>query len=238
MWTCSGHELWPSCSPEHFPSCSSAGLTTGPGQTGTARPSATTEPSSGALASPPLGHRPQLGPTGGTLTARTPRGLPGCHLISGEDIPRVGGTSHGGGHIPQQTRDLGPRPGLHVSPETQPGTPSGPSLSTCPGTRPGRRACAAEALGAPPSPPPLCRKGALLRALGALLHPASSGKPGHRCSGGVGGAMVAPRTLSPGCSRQFVSQGTPSPGPVPPKTGAPTPASPWPPGGVLKVPAA
>ena len=37
VWTCSGHELWPSCSPEHFPSCSSAGLTTGPGQTGTAR---------------------------------------------------------------------------------------------------------------------------------------------------------------------------------------------------------
>ena len=55
VWTCSGHELWPSCSPEHFPSCSSAGLTTGPGQTGTARPSATTESSSGALASPPLG---------------------------------------------------------------------------------------------------------------------------------------------------------------------------------------
>lgn len=74
VWTSSGHELWPSCIPEHFPSCSSAGLTTGPGQTGTARPSATTESSSGALASPPLGHRPQLGPTGGTLTARPPEG--------------------------------------------------------------------------------------------------------------------------------------------------------------------
>ncbi|CAN0517454.1 unnamed protein product [Rangifer tarandus platyrhynchus] len=55
-----------------------------------------------------------------------------------------------------------------MSPETQLGTASGPSSSTHPATRQGCRAGEAEAPGAPPSPPALCRKGALLGAPGAL----------------------------------------------------------------------
>lgn len=126
VWTCSGHKRWPSCGPEHVPSCSSAGLPTGPGQTGTAWPSVTTEPSSAASASHTTGHRLQPGPTGGTFTARPPE----CPAWPSPDLRR----GHGG-HILQQTRDLSPGTGLHVSPETQLGTPSGPSLFICPGTR-------------------------------------------------------------------------------------------------------
>ena len=194
-----------------------------------ARPSMTTEPSSGASASCSLGHRPQQGPTRGTLTARPPEGP----AWLSPDL----GRGHGG-HILRQTRDLGPRTGLRVSPETQPGTPSGPSSSTCPGTRWGRRAGAVEAPGAPPSPSTLCRKGALLGALGALLRPASSGEPGHRCWGGVGGdggpqdpaARLFPAVCLSGCPipRAWSTQ----------DRGPPTLASPWPPGGILKVPAA
>ena len=102
----------------------------------------------------------------------------------------------------------------------------GLSSSTHPATCQGCRVGEAEAPGAPPSPPALCRKGALPAALYAQ-------RPQESLATDVGvqwGVMVAPRTLLPSCSWQFVSRGAPSPGTVPPKIGPPPQPHPGPPG--------
>lgn len=173
----------------------------------------TTEPSSGASASRLLGHRPQPGPTRGTFTARPTEGP----AWPSPDL----GRGHGG-HIPRQTRDLGPRTGLRVSPETQPATPAAHP-------RPPTQAPAGDAervrLKHPGLPQALPLSAGRAPCWGPwVLSYARHPRESLATDAGVGwGVMVAPRTLPPGYSWQFVSRGAPSPGPVPPKTGAPHP---------------
>ena len=169
MWTCSGHERWPSRGPEHVPSCGSVGLPTGPEQTDTAQPSMTTEPSSAASASRATGHRPQLGPTGRLSQTDPLRGLPGRHLISGA-ATEVTSCSRLGTSAPE----LGSTCPLRRSREH-------PAARPHPPTQPPARDAERVRLKHPGSPKPSrsLQEGHPAGGPGCSLCPAPSGEPGH-----------------------------------------------------------